>query len=184
MGYQARWGPKGFIISPKKIVAIEDFKTSYELKTDTNEDTSGTPPTNTKGRELQPVTMSTQYLRATGTDPRGQIEEWGSLVGKHHPLCINEKVFGPANMQLQKVDVSDVLFNNEGVMLGCTVSLTFMEYSVSSTTNGATTSKAGAGSGAYTKDELNKMALNTTASKDDKNSKKVQKAPGVRGYTM
>lgn len=170
MGYQARWGPKGFIISTSKIVGVEDFKTAFALKTDTNEDTSGTPPTNTKGRELQTVSFSTTYLREAGTDPRGQLAEWYAQVGNAYPLYLGSNIFGPPKLQLQNVDVSDVLLDNAGNMIKCKVGLTFKEYSASSTTNGATTSKSG--SSAYTTEELKKMALNSKASTEDKSSKK------------
>lgn len=167
MGYQARWGPKGFVISASKIVGIEDLKTAYALKTDTNEDTSGTPPTNTKGRELQTVSFSTTYLRAAGTDPRGQLKEWYAQVGNAYPLYLGEKIFGPPKLQLQTVDVSDVKLDNAGNMLACKVSLTFKEYSDSSTSNAATSSKT-----AYTTEELKQLAAETTATKADKAAKK------------
>lgn len=180
MAYQARWGPKGFIISASKIVGIEDFKTAYALKTDTNADTSGTPPTNTKGRELQTVSFSTTYLREAGTDPRGQLAEWYAQVGNAYPLYLGEKTFGPPKLQLQNVDVSDVLLDNAGNMIKCKVGLTFKEYSNSSTTNAATANKSGAS--AYTTEELKKMALNSKASADDKSTKKTTSyTGGTRG---
>lgn len=141
MRYQARWGPKGFIISTSKIVSIEGLTTSYELKKDVNEDTSGTPPTNTKGMELQPVSLSVKYLRAAGTDPRGQLAEWRAQVGNAYPLYIGGRIFGPPKLQLQKVGVNDVQLDNNGNMIACTVSLDFMEYSPTSTSNAASSAK-------------------------------------------
>lgn len=180
MGYQARWGPKGFIISTSKIVAIEGFQTGYALKTDTNADTSGTPPTNTKGRELQTVSFSTTYLREAGTDPRGQLAEWDAQVGNAYPLYIGGKVFGPKKLQLQDVSVTDVLFDNAGNMIKCKVGLTFKEYSASSVTNGATTKKSGAT--AYTTEELKAMAFDSKASAEDKATKKpTSYTGGTRG---
>lgn len=168
MGYQAKWGPKGFIISTSKIVGIEDLQTAYALKTDTNEDTSGTPPTNTKGRELQSVSFSTTYLRATGTDPREQLSEWYAQVGNAYPLYLGGKIFGPPKLQLQSVNVSDVKLDNSGNMLACKVALDFKEYSASSSTNGATKKPATA----YTTEELKKMAMDSTPSAEDKATKK------------
>ena len=182
MGYQARWGPKGFIISAGKIVGIEDLQTSYSLKTDTNEDTSGTPPTNTKGMELQPVTLSTKYLRATGTNPRGQMAEWRSLVGKAYPLYLGGKRFGPPKLQLQKVDVSDILLANSGDILACTVALSFMEYSPTTTTNASSSAKKASSTSGYTTEELKKLALSSTATTEDKSTKKTTSyTGGTRG---
>ena len=53
MEYTALWGPKGFIVSPSKIVPLMNLSTSFSVKTDSGNDTSGTATTNTKGRELQ-----------------------------------------------------------------------------------------------------------------------------------
>ncbi len=138
MGYTARWGPKGFIVSPSKVVPLEDFSTSFALKSDTNADTSGTPPTNTTGLELQPLNVSTQYMRALGTDPIGQIEEWKGLIGKTNPFFLGGKQFGP-KFTLKKVDVSDAMFTPDGTMISCTVSLSFEEYSTATDTNAAAT---------------------------------------------
>ena len=149
MGYTARWGPKGFIISASKVVPLEDFKTSYSVKSDTNADTSGTPPTNTQGMELQPLDVSTRYLRALGTDPIGQITEWRAQLGKTWPFLLNGKQFGP-KFTLQSFEVADVMFSPAGEMIGCTIDLHFEEFSPATTTNAsatastATTGKAAA----------------------------------------
>lgn len=173
MGYQARWGPKGFIITSNKIVGIKDLTTSFSLKTDVNDDTSGTPPTNTKGMELQPISLSTTYLKAAGTDPRGQIEEWKKQVGKYYPLYLGGRRFGPANLQLQKVSVSDILLSNSGEMLGCSVALEFKEYSPTSTTNASGSVKK-ASTTAYTAEELSQLAMDAKPSTADKAAKKNQ----------
>lgn len=141
MGYTARWGPKGFIVSPSKVVPLEDFATSFAIKSDTNGDTSGTPPTNTQGMELQPLTLKTRYARALGTDPIGQIEEWRAQIGKVKTLFLGDKPFGPKFM-LKQVDVSDTLFLPDGTMIACTISLTFEEHSSATDTNAAATASA------------------------------------------
>ena len=86
MVFIARWGPKGFLTSPTKIVPFNGFTTSLTLKSDSENDTSGTAPTNTRGRELRPVSFETIYLAAAGVDPRAQVEEWESLLGQSYPL--------------------------------------------------------------------------------------------------
>ena len=169
MEYTALWGPKGFIISPSKIVPLMNLSTSFSVKSDTGNNTSGASTTNTKGRELQTVSLSTLYVRGAGVDPRGQIAEWEAQVGKSYPLYIQGQRFGPSKLMLKSVDVSDVLLTNTGKFLQCAVSLTFEEYAngtkVSSTGTGTSASASQAAS-AYS------VAMNATASPQDKAAKK------------
>lgn len=145
MGYQARWGPKGFIISTNKIVALEGLTTSYTLKRDTNTDTEGTAATNTKGKELQPISFSARYAKALGTDPRGQLDEWEKEVGNAYPLYIGGKLFGPKKLQLESVSVSETSFANDGTLLASLLTFSFLELSSTSDTN-ATSGVAATGS--------------------------------------
>lgn len=178
MKYMARWGPKGFLVSPDKIVPFEDFSTSLTLKEDSENDTSGTPPTNTRGRELRPITFSTKYLRAAGVDPRRQLEDWEAQLGKAYPLYIGEKQFGPPKMKLKKVEGKGLQIAPSGEWLSIEVSITLEEYSEGKTSaltgksapNAAAANKA-AGVYAATVAEK-KAALEASASKTDKQQKK------------
>lgn len=183
MGYLAQWGPKGFLVSPTKIVPFNDFSTTVALKADSENDTSGTDPTNTRGLEPQVISLATSYMRAAGVDPRGQFEEWTSLVGAAHPLLIEGRRFGPPKMQLTQVSLSGVEFSNEGVMLLAEVSITLTELPDKTSTQSkaapASAAKAGASTsatqaaGTYAATvAAKKQALNATASKADKAEKK------------
>ena len=97
MSNMAQWGSKGFLLSPTKIVLMEAFSTSVELKADSESDTSGTSQTNTRGLIARPVSFSVTYTRAAGVDPRAQLEEWESLVGQSNPLYIGDKLCGPSS---------------------------------------------------------------------------------------
>lgn len=130
MGYYAQWGPKGFIVSPDKIVAFDGFSTSIELNDDSEKDTSGKSPTNTKGLKPQAINMSITYTRAAGVDPRGQFEEWSGLVGQAYPLYIGGKRFGPDNVKLKKVDLSRLQLSNDGAFTSVTIAVSFEEYTV------------------------------------------------------
>ena len=182
-GYLATWGPKKFLVSPEMIVPFQDFKTSYILKADSENDTSGTAPINTRGRELQTMSFSTMYLRVAGTDPQAQIKEWENLLGSSYPLYIRGQRFGPAKMMLTQVDVSGVEFSNTGLFLKATISITLKEYVESNTTNvKAGTGGSGSSTGSASTKAANKYAetvekkkaeaMNTTASKNDKATKK------------
>lgn len=179
-GYLASWGPKRFLVSPQKIVPFQGFKTSYALKEDSENDTSGTAPINTRGRELQTMSFSTMYLRVAGTDPQAQIKEWENLLGSSYPLYIRGQRFGPAKMMLTQVDVDGVEFSNTGLFLKATISITLKEYVESNTTNvkagtGGSVSNAStkaANKYAETVEKKKAEAMNTTASKNDKATKK------------
>lgn len=128
MGYTALWGPKGFIVSTDKIVPLNDLVTSIALKQDSENDTSGTAQTNTRGKEPQTISLSTVYVKSAGVDPRSQIEEWSQQVGNAYPLYIGGIRFGPPKLKLTKVDVTDILLSPTGVFLSTKVAVTLEEY--------------------------------------------------------
>ena len=128
MEYTALWGPKGFIVSPEKIVPLNDLTTSIALKQDNGTDTSGTSPTNTKGKEPQTISLSTTYVKSAGVDPRSQIEEWEKEVGNAYSLYIGGVRFGPKKLKLTKVDVTNIVLSPKGVFLSTKVAVTLEEY--------------------------------------------------------
>ncbi len=162
MEYTALWGPKGFIVSPTKIVPLLDLETSFALKSDSGNDTSGTATINGKGREPQTVTLSTLYVRGAGVDPRGQINEWREQVGNAYPMYIEGKRFGPPKLMLKSVDVSEIKLSNTGKFLQCAVTLEFEEYANQSSTKKVYKSSA----------EEKNTALKATATPADRASHK------------
>lgn len=162
MQYMAKWGPKGFLVSPNKVVPFGGFSTTYSVKEDNNNDTSGTAPTNTRGRELAQISFETTYLSAAGTNPREQIEEWKSLLDKSYPLIIGGQKFGTHKMKLMSVSISDTLFTNSGRMIQAKVGITLKEdgggaTSIAITSTSSSSSKSGAMSAtASTKDKAEK----------------------------
>lgn len=188
MQYTARWGPKGFLVSPNRVVPFMGFQSTVSVKADAQNDTSGTAQTNRKGRELQPISFSTIYLRAAGVDPRAQVEEWEALVGESHPLIIGGKRFGPAKLMLESVSTSEVLTANDGTFLQANVSLNFKEYSEESAvtvapadseqaeSESASSASATQAAAVYAATVAEKKAaLSTGASKADKATKKIDR---------
>ena len=184
MGYTARWGPKGFLVSTNKVVPFEGLTTSFALKSDNNKDANGTSTANTRGMELQPISFSTHYHRAMGVIPLAQIEEWKSLVGASHPLYLNGKRFGPAKVKLKSDEVSDIKTDNAGNILSCAMSFSFEEDTSTSTTNATTSTStstttaassgttAGKAKATYdAKVAEKKAAMTATASAEDKAEK-------------
>lgn len=153
MEYTAKWGPKGFVVSPTKIVPFDDFSASYSYDAE-------------KGADPVKVALSTTYIKAAGVDPRAQVEEWTSQIGKKYPLYIEGKRFGPLLLVLTKVDVSDLLVSNSGAFLRVTVTIALEEYSystTSSTTTSSTTTSSNTGTTYTTTNQ------NTTNTNTDKN---------------
>lgn len=193
MAYMVRWGPKGFLVSPSKVVPFGNFTTSMKLKSDSENDTSGTEPTNTRGRELRPVTFETTYMSALGVDPRGQIDEWEELIGQAYPLYIGSKRFGPPKMMLKEVATSDVKLTTQGEMISCKIAITLEEYAEGKKSQLASVSGSKASKKSSSKSKKSKesngsfqdsskkyiddiwkkrQAMDATASKSDKAAKK------------
>lgn len=180
MEYTALWGPKGFIVSPTKIVPLLNLSTSFSVKADNGNSTGGTATTNTRGRDLQAVSLSTLYVRAAGVDPRGQIAEWEALVGEAYPLYIEGERFGPNKLMLKSVDASDILLSNSGKFLQVAIALKFEEYSDGKATSPTRTSSTASNSASDSVVEQKKSALNATAKPLDRAAKK----PGVKAVQL
>lgn len=176
MGYKAQWGPMGFIVSPTKIVPFDSMTTTIAVKSDSGNDTSGKSTTNNRGLELQSIQFSTKYLKAAGVDPRERFEEWTSLVGSANPLYIGEQRFGPAQMLLKSVAISESILSTEGVFLSITLTITLEEVAGTGTTkksstkstksSGSSSSKKAAET--YAKTVEKKKAMKATASEADR----------------
>ena len=187
--YTAKWGSKGFIVGPGKVVPLSNLSTSVELKSESNNDTSGTPPTNTRGRELQTITLETTYLAAAGVDPRGQIEEWQSLIGEKNSLYIQGRRFGPKLMQLTRVDVSNAVLNNNGAFLSVDIAITLVEYvppntAVSAKSGGSAYKSSTSTKKASTSSGSKSGALAAKPSTDDKAKKKAPLTGRLISYGM
>ena len=140
MEYQAKWGSQGFIVDPTKVIPLTGFSTSYSRKSDTNEDTSGTQTSNTRGMELQPVHLETTYFSGAGVDPRARIDEWKQQFGKKYPLYLNGKQFGPNLLELNSVSFDNFKFDNAGRIIQVDVSIDLIEYQAQTATKKSTTS--------------------------------------------
>ena len=184
--YMAQWGSKGFLVSPGKIVPLSTISTAYVLKSESNNDTSGTPPTNTRGLELEEITLETTYLTAGGVDPRGQVEEWKSLIGDTNPLYIQGKRFGPKLLQLKQVSVQNVLLDNAGRFLSVDLSISLQEYTppstkVSSKPFASASKSVGSSGGSSTSKSA---AMSAKPSTDDKAAKKAPLTGRLMSYAI
>lgn len=168
----ASWGTREFTVSANRIAALEGLTTSLTLKADSENDTSGTQPTNTRGRELRPISFNVTYLAAAGIDVRAEIDAWEAELGQAYPLIIGGERFGAAKMTLTQVTTTDVWLSSTGAFLRATVSLTLEEYAAGKTSqllaaSGTATLSAAASAAEAAK----KAALAATASAADRAGK-------------
>lgn len=175
MGVIATWGNKKFEVTPNRIYPFNDFATSFKLKTDANSDTSGTTPTNTRGRELEEIKISTRCLAVAGVNVRNEMGSWRKLVGETHPLLIGGTSFGAGEFQLESVDISETQLDVNGNFLAATLSFTFREFTTSqkaATTKATKTTKnSSVKQTAKSKKVAKQKAMAAKPSKDEKAKK-------------
>lgn len=176
MGVIASWGSKKFEVTTNRIYPFNDFSTAFKLKTDANSDTSGTTPTNTRGRELEEIKMSTRCLAAAGVSVRKEMGSWRKLVGETHPMMIGGVSFGAGEFQLESVDVSETQLDTHGNFLAATLSFTFREFTTSQKAATAKATQSTSKSSSNHKTEKSKKVEKKTAmiskpSKSDKAKK-------------
>lgn len=125
----AYWNNMKWEVSSKQINYLESLTTAYSIDTSTNADKEGKKPTEQIGKSLTEISFNTTYRVETGTsDIRGMLKKWESLIGKSAPLIIGSSIFGPDNMQLQSVNVSNVEISPKGIMRAATCSFKFKEF--------------------------------------------------------
>ena len=129
MSIMAYWGPMSFEVSTSRIAVLQNLTTSLTLKEDSENDTSGTEPTNTRGRNLRPIAFDVVYHAAAGNDPRAMISMWESLLGFSFPLVIGGQRFGEGKMKLKNVSTNGIQLTNSGGFIQATVSISLEEYS-------------------------------------------------------
>lgn len=155
MATMAKWGPKTWAVSQKKVVALQGLSFSYAQIADNNTSTEDEQPTNERGTELFTLSFTTTLHSGAGVDVRAEIESWEKLVTKVNYFYLNGKKLGP-KLQLRKVAVSDSKIDDLGRMRLATLSFEFKEYDADTTSVKVDTS-----------------ALDATASTDEKLKKKI-----------
>lgn len=170
MKYTLNWGPMGCVISPTRVIPLSEFKTSYTLKEDSGTDTSGSEAIIQKGMELQPVSFTIVYAKATGNDPLARLTEWAGLVGESYPLYLCGKRFGPKKMILKQVDLSECLLGNDGSMIQAKVAISLVEDSTENTTKASTTSTATASATAASSGTSSSTSSGSSSSSTTKSS--------------
>lgn len=155
MATMAKWGPKSWSVSSKKVLALEGLSFAYEQVADNNTSTEDKKTTNERGTELFPLSFTTVLHSGAGVDVRAEIESWQALVTKVNYFYLGGKKLGP-KLQLRKVAVDGVKLDDLGRIRLATLSFEFKEYDEDTTSVKVSTS-----------------ALNVKASTSSKSQKKV-----------
>ena len=124
MAIQAKWYNKEFKCSSKVINLIDGLSTSYEINEETKTDKNGKSKTVKKDLKSQNVSFSISPVYAMGIKPRNEFESYKKLIGKTGRLYIGGKAFGPYLMLISST-LSNVILDNKGNMLSCTIALNF-----------------------------------------------------------
>ena len=141
MAVMASWNGKTWGVSSQRIAALNGVSSSVELDTENSDDKAGSPATKTKALKLQSMSFDFDLASAVGGDARGEFESWTSLVGQYAPVLSGPgRRFGPANLQLTGVSLSDTTLDNLGRILKGKITINLTEYAEE-----ASSKKAGAG---------------------------------------
>lgn len=170
MATMAKWGPKTWGVSSKKVLALEKLSFSYAQVADENTSTEEKKTTNERGTELFPLSLSMVLHSGAGVDVRAEVESWEALVTKVNYFYLNGKKLGP-KLQLRKVSVSDVKLDDLGRMRLATLSLEFKEYDADTTSVKVSTSALNVK--ASTSEKEQKKTDNTAVKNATKNTIKV-----------
>ena len=170
MAIMAKWGPKEWAVSAKKVVALEGLSFSYSQVADNNTSTEEKKTTNERGTELFPLAFTTPLHTGAGVDVRAEIESWKALVTKVDYFYLGGKKLGP-KLQLRKVAVGDVKLDDLGRMRLATLSFEFKEYDPDTTSVKVSTSALNVK--ASTSSKSQKKTTNTAVKKATKKTLKV-----------
>ena len=192
MAVMASWNGKTWGVSSQRIAALNGVSHSVELDTENSDDKAGSPATKTKALKLQSMSFDFDLAAAVGCDVRSEYESWTALVGQYAPFYLAGRRFGPANLQLTGVSLSDTKLDNLGRILTGKITIKLTEYaeeasskkasaggsSKSSSAAGvgrrlsAVSSKSAAGIATYKELGISSSAVNVGASSSAKASKK------------
>lgn len=124
----ASWQDKEFEVSAKKIQALNSITLERELETETNDDKAGSSPTKTSTYKLQKFSVDFKVTGYAGVDVRTEFDSWCDLVGQYAPFYLGVRRWGPPNVQLIKVSLSEATLNDWGDILIGKITCDFQEY--------------------------------------------------------
>lgn len=179
MAVMAKWSSKSWEVSSRRVAALNGISAGVKLNTENSDDKAGSPATKTKALELQSMNFDFDLAMVAGCDVREEYESWTALVGQYAPFFLAGRIFGPANLQLTEVNLSDTTLDDFGRILKGKISITLTEYAeeasskkaAGASTGGSGTKKA-AGIATYNELGISSSAAGIGASSSAKATKK------------
>lgn len=142
MAVMASWNGKTWGVSSQRIAALNGVSHSVELDTENSDDKAGSPATKTKALKLQSMSFDFDLAAAVGCDVRSEYESWTALVGQYAPFYLAGRRFGPANLQLTGVSLSDTKLDNLGRILTGKITIKLTEYAEEASSKKASSGKS------------------------------------------
>lgn len=172
MAIMAKWGPKSWEVSSNKVAALNGVSASVELDTENSDDKAGSPATKTKALKLQTFNFDFDLAAVVGSDVRSEFEDWTALIGQYAPFYLAGRRFGPANVQLTAVSLSDTTVDNLGRILKGKIAITLKEYAEEASSKKAASALSGGVVGTRAAARTKSSAAGIGASSDAKAAKK------------
>jgi len=169
MAVMASWGGKSWGVSSRMVAALNGVSAGVELDTENSDDKAGSPSTKTKALKLQTFNFDFDLAIVAGCDVRAEYESWTALVGEYAPFFLAGRRFGPANLQLTAVKLSDTTLDDFGRILKGKIAITLTEYAEEASGKKASASGSGSSAaGVSTGTGPRLSALDVGASSNDK----------------
>lgn len=175
----AEWNGMEWTVNPTLVKHLGDVSASLELETETNDDKEGSAPTKTMNLKDQEFEFDYMVTGYAGVDVRDEYEAWTDLVGQYAPFYLAGRRFGPANVQLTKVALSEGQINDFGELFAGKISVSFTEYAPEAAKDKETANTSSSKSSTaalQTAKSSATSAANVTASAADKAAKKTTNA--------
>lgn len=146
MAVMAKWSSKSWEVSSRRVAALNGISAGVKLNTENSDDKAGSPATKTKALELQTMNFDFDLATVAGCDVREEYESWIALVGQFAPFFLAGRRFGPANMLLTAVNLSDTMLDSFGRILKGKITIALTEYAEEASSKKASSASSKGGS--------------------------------------
>jgi hypothetical protein len=125
MTIQAQWSDRKFEITSKQLKMLESFSASYKIK---KKQDGTSDKYKLDGHELQSFSLSYTVSPIVGIDALKEYQTMRSYLGKTAPLLVENALFGPNYLMLEKVSLNADSISPSGIILSGTITLELKEY--------------------------------------------------------
>lgn len=127
MTIQAQFLDIKWEISEQKVMGISSMTYSFGINTETKSSSGGNDKVVLKGYKADGMTVTYKANRMCGVDPEQELKKAENLLGKKGSFILGPKRLGPIKTMLMSVKPSDAVYNDEGLLIAITITLTFGE---------------------------------------------------------